>query len=149
MVTREHTPDRPTDRPPHVSTCAHTLALLRYEYVLTWGGRSVGRSGVCSRVTIILVCYFLVIFYIYIYIFLKRGGAQPPLTPLLIFGGDCAPQPPSPRATLLSSLFYNLGQFIGKHKCTLRLHVANYLAGSMSMLVLRGCCWLEYFTDWG
>ena len=28
----------------------------------------------CSRVTIILVCYFLVIF-IYIYIFFKRGGA--------------------------------------------------------------------------
>ena len=32
--------------------------------MLTWGGRSVGRSGVCSRVTIILVCYFLVIFFI-------------------------------------------------------------------------------------
>ena len=128
MVTREHTPDRPTDRPPHVSTCAHTLALLRYEYMLTWGGRSVGRSGVCSRVTIILVCYFLVIFYIYIFK-KKRGGAAPPLTPLLIFLGGLRPPPP-PRATL-----FNLGQFIGKHKCTLRLHVANYLAGSMSMLV--------------
>ena len=128
MVTREHTPDRPTDRPPHVSTCAHTLALLRYEYVLTWGGRSVGRSGVCSRVTIILVCYFLVIFYIYtcIYIFfLKEGGLRPSSPPCLFFGGA------HPRATL----FYNLGQFMGKHNCTLRLHVANYLAGSMSMLV--------------
>ena len=124
MVTREHTPDRPTDRPPHVSTCAHTLALLRYEYVLTWGGRSVGRSGVCSRMTIILVCYFLVI-----YIYFKT-------TTLLIFWGGCAPQPPPPpRATIFTSLFYNLGQFIGKHKCTFRLHVANYLAGSMSMLV--------------
>ena len=148
MVTREHTPDRPTDWPPHVSTCAHTLALLRYEYVLTWGGRSVGRSGVCSCVTIILVCYFLVIFYIYIYIFKKRGVCAPPHPPAYFLGGLRPPTPP-PRATLFSSLFYNLGQFIGKHKCTLRLHVANYLAGSMSMLVLRGCCWLEYFTDWG
>ena len=135
MVTREHTPDRPTDRPPHVSTCAHTLALLRYEYVLTWGGRSVGRSGVCSRVTIILVCYFLVIFYIYIFktMLVKSKDTMAQHAPLC--PPTPPPPPPPPRATLFSSLFYNLGQFIGKHKCTLRLHVANYLAGSMSMLV--------------
>ena len=35
----------------------------------------------------------------------------------------------------LAHFFYNLGQFMGKHKYTLRLHVANYLVGSMSMLV--------------
>ena len=42
-------------------TCAHTFALLRYEHVLTWGGRSFGRSGVWLSVTVIgLVCNFLV-----------------------------------------------------------------------------------------
>ena len=28
--------------------------------MLTWGGRSIDRSGVCSHVTIVLVCYCLV-----------------------------------------------------------------------------------------
>ena len=119
MVTREHTPNRPTDRPPHVSTCAHTLALLRYGHMLTWGGRSVGRSGVCSRVTIVLVCYFLVIFFkIYIYIYFLKEGGQPPLTPplLILFflggGGGGAAPPLNPPAALFGSLFHNLGQLI-------------------------------------
>ena len=60
-----------------VSTCAHTLALLGCEHVLTWVGRSVGRCGVCSSVTIVLVYYFLVIF-IFCIFFGKRGALHPP-----------------------------------------------------------------------
>ena len=83
-VTLNHTPDRPTDRPPHVSTCVHTFALLGCEHVLIWGGRSFGRSGVWLSVTVILVCNFLVIYFLSIF-FLKIGGAAPPLSPLLLF----------------------------------------------------------------
>ena len=77
-VTLNHTPDRPKDRPPHVSTCAHTFALLRCEHVLIWGGR----SGVWLSVTVILVCSFLVFVYIFFlkFFFEERGGAAPPLS---------------------------------------------------------------------
>ena len=45
------------------------LALLGCEHVLTWGVRSFGRSGVWSSVTVILVCNFLVIFFVLCNIF--------------------------------------------------------------------------------
>ena len=66
---------------------------------------------------LLLFSDFLIYIRVYIFVFKKRGGAA------YFLGG------------LRATLFYNLGQFIGKHNCTLRLHVANYLAGSMSMLV--------------
>ena len=88
--------------------------------------RSVGRSGVCSHVTIVLVCNFINIIYIY---FKKRGGLCSPLIPLLIFWGGGHP------LNLSAALFGSITwvSSYGKRAVHLRLHVANYFAGSMSI----------------
>ncbi len=71
-VTLDHTPDRPKDQTPHISTYTHTLALLGCEHVLKWGVWSFGRSGVWSSVTVILVCNFLVIFIYFLLNFFNK-----------------------------------------------------------------------------
>ena len=111
-------------------TCAHTLALLWCEYVLTWGGWSVGRSGVCSCVTTVLVCllfcfylfvfvYIFVYFFVFIYFFKKTrgGGWLCPPSLLLIFlinKQGCYPTP------LLLFLITLIGSVhMEKEQCTL------------------------------
>ena len=130
MVTLEHTPHRPTDRSTHVSTCAHTLALLGCEHVLTWVGRSVGRCGVCSSVIIVLVCYFLVIFYKYFYTFFGKrggGGAVPPSPPLrficlwkkIVLWGLCPQTPPASVFEVAIKKQHCFGHLIWKEECGL------------------------------